>query len=70
MVYVTDAKGHLTHLGRHWRQLTGQTLAEARNFGWVSALHPEDRDPVRRWCEVESTKSRSRFQAYEQYGVN
>ncbi|MGC5777286.1 PAS domain-containing protein [Methylobacterium sp. NFXW15] len=51
MVYVTDANGHVTHLGRHWRQLTGQTLAEARNFGWVSALHPEDRDLVRRLVE-------------------
>ena len=27
-----------------WRKLTGQRRDEAKDFGWLQAVHPEDRD--------------------------
>lgn len=29
-----------------WREMTGQTLADYRENGWLSCVHPEDRDAV------------------------
>jgi Arc/MetJ family transcription regulator len=46
MVFVTDAAGQLTQLGQPWTTMTGQTLAEARDFGWTRVVHPEDRETV------------------------
>jgi hypothetical protein len=47
MVFVTNETGLCTYLSRDWEALTGQTLTDARNFGWTRVLHPDDRDFVR-----------------------
>jgi len=60
MVFVTDAAGLVTHLGRHWTKLTGQTLAEARNLGWSRVVHPDDRDIVRDLV-LDAIRTRSAF---------
>ncbi len=60
MVFVTDAAGLVTHLGRHWTKLTGQTLAEARNLGWTRVVHPDDRDLVRDLV-LEAIRTQSGF---------
>ena len=35
-----------------WAAYTGQTWEEYRGFGWVNALHPDDRDHVRKQWEA------------------
>ena len=60
MVFVTDPEGLLTHLSRHWTKLTGQTVAEARNFGWTRVVHPDDRDLVRDLV-LEAIRTQSGF---------
>jgi PAS domain S-box-containing protein len=40
MMWVTDAAGSCTYLSQTWYQFTGQTEEE----GWMSAIHPEDRE--------------------------
>jgi hypothetical protein len=47
MVFVTNDAGLITYLSRDWTTLTGQTLADARNFGWTRVVHPDDRLIVR-----------------------
>lgn len=47
MIFVTNAAGKAIYLGTEWTDLTGQTLEEAVDFGWVRVVHPEDRDLVR-----------------------
>lgn len=47
MVFVTNEMGLCTYLSRDWVALTGQTLLDARNFGWTRVVHPDDRDLVR-----------------------
>ncbi len=48
MLWVTDPHGSCTFLSRGWYAFTGQSDAEGLGFGWIDALHPEDREPARR----------------------
>lgn len=47
MIFVTNELGLITYLSREWTSLTGQTLSDARSFGWTKVLHPDDREIVR-----------------------
>ncbi|MGG6293941.1 PAS domain S-box protein [Leptolyngbya sp. AN02str] len=48
MVWMTDETGYCTFLSETWYQFTGQTEEAATGFGWLDAVHPDDRDQVRR----------------------
>ncbi len=47
MIWVTDATGHCTVLARPWYAFTGQPPRAGLGFGWLEAVHPEDRAPIR-----------------------
>jgi PAS domain S-box-containing protein len=44
MIWITDAGGACTFLGKTWYEFTGRTPESSLGFGWVDAVHPEDRD--------------------------
>ncbi len=46
MVWVSDASGACTFLGRSWFAFTGQTRGQGLGRGWLDAVHPEDRERV------------------------
>ncbi len=46
MIWVTDEYGVDTYHSRLWLETTGQTAEQARGFGWVNAIHPDDRERV------------------------
>ncbi len=46
MVWVTEPDGSCSYLSRSWYQFTGQTPEGALGFGWLEAVHPEDRPAV------------------------
>jgi PAS domain S-box-containing protein len=48
MIFVTNAQGQATFVGREWTEFTGQALEEAVNFGWARVVHPEDREIARK----------------------
>ncbi|MGU3665419.1 PAS domain-containing protein [Methylobacterium sp. A49B] len=48
MIFVTNAQGQATFVGREWTEFTGQALEEAVNFGWTTVVHPEDREVARK----------------------
>lgn len=49
-VFRTDPAGRCLYVNERWSELTGLTLTEARNEGWMQALHPDDRRRVvREW---------------------
>src|SRR4029450_7581583 len=56
MMWVTDAAGSCTYLSQTWYQFTGQTEEE----GWMSAIHPEDREAGL----VPSAAARARREPY------
>ena len=43
MTWVTDPDGTCTYLSRLWYDFTGQDEAVALGFGWLDAVHPDDR---------------------------
>ena len=47
MIWVTDADGACTFLGKTWYEFTGRTPETSLGFGWVDAVHPEDRETAR-----------------------
>lgn len=52
VVWNTRADGQLDDAPR-WRELTGQTVEEHRGWGWLDAVHPEDRAATKdAWCEA------------------
>ncbi len=47
MIWVTDPSGYCTYLSKSWYDFTGQTEETGLGFGWLDALHPEDREDAR-----------------------
>jgi PAS domain S-box-containing protein len=43
MMWVTDTDGSCTYLNHLWYAYTGQSEVEGLGFGWLDAVHPEDR---------------------------
>jgi PAS domain S-box-containing protein len=43
MIWTTDPTGACIYLNRPWYEFTGQSEAEAAGFGWLEAVHPDDR---------------------------
>ncbi len=43
MMWVTDPNGDCTHLNARWYEFTGQEPGAGEEYGWLDAVHPEDR---------------------------
>ena len=46
IVWTVDAEGRFLVPQPSWEAFTGQSWEQHANFGWLEALHPEDRAPV------------------------
>jgi PAS domain S-box-containing protein len=44
--WTFDADGNLRDISSRWVQITGMSCEQARNLGWLEALHPEERAPA------------------------
>ena len=63
-IFRTDAEGRTTYVNPMWCQITGLSLEEALDHGWLKAVHPDDRDRLdREWREA----SRLRKVSYSDY---
>lgn len=47
MIWVTEADGSCSFLGKTWYEFTGRSAADSLGFGWIDAVHPEDRTSAR-----------------------
>ena len=45
-IFFTDTKGRCTYVNEAWLEMSGLTNAQAQDFGWSEAIHPEDRQQV------------------------
>jgi len=53
VTWVADAAGAFITPQSEWEAYTGQTWEQHRGFGWVGALHPDDRERVKEiWNEA------------------
>jgi len=56
-VWETDAEGVVVADSPSWRAYTGQTLEEWLGYGWVNAIHPDDRLYAKRqWREAVAAR--------------
>jgi PAS domain S-box-containing protein len=56
--WTADATGAFTAAQPAWAWFTGQTWDEYRGFGWIEALHPDDREDLRKsWLQACASKS-------------
>jgi PAS domain S-box-containing protein len=57
-VWETDAEGVVVTDSPSWRAYAGQTLNEWPGYGWLSAIHPDDRAYAeRQWREAMAARS-------------
>ncbi|MEG4005473.1 PAS domain S-box protein [Microcoleus sp. Pol11C1] len=57
IVWISDAEGRCPDLPS-WRAYTGQTEPEVLGFGWLDAIHPDDRERTAQvWMEAAQTRS-------------
>ncbi|QRK08849.1 PAS domain S-box protein [Archangium violaceum] len=58
VVWTTDVSGSIVEDSPTWRAFTGQSFEEARGYGWLDAVHPEDRARVElEWRHAVRTRS-------------
>lgn len=43
IVWTTDSNGYCTYLNQQWTEYTGMSVNTSEGFGWLNAIHPEDR---------------------------
>jgi len=46
LMWILDHERHVTYVNPAWVSFTGQALNAARGGGWLSAVHPDDRERV------------------------
>lgn len=53
IIWTTDPEGRVVEDSPSWRACTGQSYAQWKGWGWLEALHPEDRDGAKKtWMEA------------------
>jgi PAS domain S-box-containing protein len=56
LVWTATPEGGAVYLSRQWLEYTGQNAEDATGWGWMTALHPDDKEAtVKRWNEAVST---------------
>ncbi len=48
VLWLTNAAGSSTYLNRPWYETTGQAPDAGLGYGWLDAVHPDDREPTMR----------------------
>ena len=46
IIWITGPDGQNQYLNKNWYKYTGQTVDSAKGFGWLEAVHPDDRSKV------------------------
>lgn len=57
VVWTTNAEGQVVDELPSWQSLTGQSQSEIQEWGWMDAIHPDDRaQTARQWTGAVSNK--------------
>ncbi|MCC9603197.1 PAS domain S-box protein [Stieleria sp. JC731] len=63
IVWTTTASGEVELDSPSWREYTGQTFEQWKGWGWLDAIHPEDREvTAEKWRRAVITKSDCRME--------
>jgi two-component system sensor histidine kinase/response regulator len=47
-IFCTGANGKVIYTNKRWEEMTGRTAEQAMHDGWAAAVHPEDREAVKK----------------------
>ncbi|GLR46627.1 PAS domain S-box protein [Sphingomonas astaxanthinifaciens] len=61
MLWVTDETGYCTYLNRTWYEFTGQSEGDGEGFGWLNAVHEEDRPGAER-AFIQANEAQSGYE--------
>ncbi len=61
MIWVTEADNSCTYLSKSWYDFTGQTPETGLGFGWLEAVHPNEREHVKQTF-LAAAEKREAFQ--------
>jgi PAS domain S-box-containing protein len=61
MLWVTDESGYCTYLNQTWYAFTGQQAREGEGFGWLNAVHDDDR-PVAERAFLQANEAHARYE--------
>ena len=64
MIWVTDPTGYCTFLSQSWYDYTGQTPEAGLGYGWLNALHPDDREIAEKNFVESNAKRKAITQEY------
>ncbi|RPH26707.1 MAG: response regulator [Bacteroidales bacterium] len=73
-IFSTDVLGATTYVNPKWCEIAQQTYNDAQGYGWLNAIHPDDRDSLAEiWQQAIQTKAPSvvecRFKHQDGYVV-
>jgi PAS domain S-box-containing protein len=60
MVWISETDGNCSFLSQRWFDITGQPKEKALGFGWLDAVHPDDRKHAEEEF-TKATRDHSRF---------
>jgi PAS domain S-box-containing protein len=63
-IFLTDPDGYTKYVNPRWCEISGLSQGEARGYGWLKAVHPDDREKLRAgWSDAtrESRESEAEY---------
>ncbi|WP_292826166.1 PAS domain S-box protein [Nostoc sp. JL33] len=55
-IWMGDSDGGISYCNQYWLDYSGLTMEQTSGYGWIYAIHPDDRDRVaRHWHRVFKT---------------
>ncbi|MBO9657818.1 MAG: PAS domain S-box protein, partial [Chitinophagaceae bacterium] len=58
-IFHTDETGYTTYVNPRWRQISGMAEAPALGDDWLDAVHPDDRDKIKKGWETATHDQRT-----------
>lgn len=59
-IFLTDPDGYTSYVNPRWCEISGLSQEEALGFGWLKAVHPDDREKIRQgWSAATLENSES-----------
>ena len=64
ILWITEPDGSCSFVSQGWCDYTGQTEHAALGFGWLDAVHPEDREEAKRVIHRGDRQARALFHGF------
>lgn len=46
MIWKANSAGEIEYINSHWKTYTGKTIEKLKKWGWLSSIHPEERQQL------------------------